>query len=655
MTRRSIRQKLILISMCTTTAALLLACVLFLCYDYVTFRDSDLQALDTLATTVGAGSAAAVSFQDPTSAREALEALAGHKNVLWARVHTLDGAEFVTYARAGVAPGPAQALPAPGSYFDWDAIDVVQPITGGGERVGTIVLHASRDAQRARMNRFGLTAAAIIVTAWAVGFLITSRLQALVSGPVLRLADAASRVSRNRDYGIRVARTSDDEVGALVTSFNEMLAQIQRQDSDLRRHQETLEAQVASRTVELTAVNADLAASRDRAEQASRAKSEFLANMSHEIRTPMNGVLGMIDLTLDAQLPAAQREQLEVARASAESLVTLVNDILDLSKIEAGRLELDETAFDLREAVEDAVRTVAVGARMKELALECRVDDGGAPQVRGDRGRLRQVLINLVGNAIKFTDEGRVEIDVRAVWQADGQGVLHGAVRDTGVGIPADKQALIFEAFSQADGSTTRRYGGTGLGLTISARLVALMSGDLRVESSEGDGSTFSFTARIGRAGLPARGAAATRVDGASPPPQRLKVLVVEDHPVNQRVARGLLVKAGHDVHIANDGQEALTALTQQTYDLLFMDMQMPIMSGLDAMSAIRSRERESGGHLPIIALTAHAIDGDRERFMAAGADGYVSKPIAQSVLLLEIDRVMRSTAAARPSVIRSA
>jgi signal transduction histidine kinase/ActR/RegA family two-component response regulator len=650
MTRRSIRQKLILVSMCTTTAALLLACVLFLRYDYVTFRDSDLKALDTLATTVGAGSAAAVSFQDEGSALEALQTLAGHANVRWARVHTIDGAVFATYARPGVVPGPAATpLPAAGSHLGWDTIDVVQPVTGGGERVGTIVLHASREAQQARMNRFGLTAAAIIVTSWAAAFLITSRLQALVSGPVLRLADAAGRVSRDRDYGIRVARTSDDEVGVLVTSFNEMLGQIQRRDADLRRHQETLEAQVAARTVELTAVNADLAGSRDRAEQASRAKSEFLANMSHEIRTPMNGVLGMIDLALDADLPAAQREQLEVARASAESLVTLVNDILDLSKIEAGRLELDETVFDLREAVNDAVRTVAVGARVKDLVLECRIDDGGSPRLRGDQGRLRQVLINLIGNAIKFTDEGRIEVDVRALWHDDGQGVLHGVVRDTGIGIPADKQALIFEAFSQADGSTTRRYGGTGLGLTISARLLALMSGDLRVVSSEGEGSTFSFTARIGRAAAPVRAAAPSRTDVASPPSRRLRVLVVEDHPVNQRVARGLLGRAGHDVHIANDGQEALAALTQASYDLLFMDMQMPIMSGLDAMSAIRSRERESGGHVPIIALTAHAIDGDRERFLAAGADGYVSKPIAQSALLLEIDRVMTATAAWPP------
>jgi signal transduction histidine kinase/ActR/RegA family two-component response regulator len=646
MQRASLKRQLILISMCTTTAALLVACTLFLCYDYVTFRDSDLASLDTLATTVGAGTAAAVSFGDVPTAQEALDALAGHVHVQTARVYTDQGIVFAEYRRAGAAAVPASwgTSPALGQHITWQTLEAVQPIAVAGEPIGTIAIQASRQGQHARMQRFAAMAAAIILTSWIVAFLITSRLQQLVSGPVVRLADAAARVSRDRNYGIRVARTSDDEVGALVTSFNDMLAQIQQQDEDLRRHHATLEAQVAARTAELSATNADLARSRDRAEHASRAKSEFLANMSHEIRTPMNGVIGMIDLTLDSAIPDAQREQLEIARTSAEALLTIVNDILDLSKIEAGRVDLDETTFDVADAVEDAIRTVSVGARAKGLALEWQVDPDGPSRVRADRGRLRQVLINLVSNAVKFTFEGRVQVEVRVQPGPAGTGVLQGAVRDTGIGIPLDKQALIFEAFSQADGSTTRRYGGTGLGLTISARLLSLMGGDLRVESTEGAGSTFRFSARVGVPPAPARleaPHAGTSVRPALPSSTALHVLLVEDNAVNQRVALGFLARAGHRVAVATNGREALDALALARYDLVFMDMQMPVMGGLDAIAAIRAAERDGPERQPIIALTAYAIDGDREQFLAAGADGYVSKPIAPARLFEEIDRVM--------------
>ncbi len=655
--RRSVKQKLTLISMCATAVALLLACALFLAYDYATFRDQELRALDTLATTIGAGSTAALSFDDPETAHEALASLASHPGIVFARVHTPDGRLFAAYAPEGASDVPEMAAPASGEYVTWDYLETVQPIMLADERIGDIVVRASRDAQHSRIRRFAGVAVAIIVTAWIAAFALTSRLQRLISEPLLSLARAAARVSQERDYSIRVVPKSNDEVGDLVARFNQMLEQIQHQDEQLRRHRATLEKQVALRTAELTKANRDLALSRDRAEEANRAKSQFLANVSHEIRTPMNGVIGMIDLTLDSTLTPDQREQLLIVKSSAESLVHIVNDILDLSKIEAGRLDLDATSFVVREVVQDAVRTASVGARGKGLAVECDIDESVASGVTADAGRLRQVIINLVGNAVKFTERGSVRIKVWIERDAEGQPFLYGSVSDTGIGIAADKQGLIFEAFAQADGSTTRRFGGTGLGLTISARLLSLMGGRLWVDSVEGEGSTFHFNMRVvlpqdqaAAAGEPIGGvAAAAGAAQAAPAGARraLRVLLVEDNIVNQRVARGVLVKAGHQVWIASNGREALDALAGNTFDLVLMDMQMPIMGGLDAITAIRAEERRRGGRLPIIAVTAHALEGDREQFIAAGADGYVSKPITMARLVSEIEAVLQTASPA--------
>jgi signal transduction histidine kinase/CheY-like chemotaxis protein len=772
---RSIRQTLSAVSVATTITALLIAGVTFGIHDYVSFGRQQLCDLSSLGDMVAASSTAALSFGDAKSAAETLQTLSA-RDVTRAMLVDTNGRIFAEYQRADVAgaAGDSQA-PRLDTTVSADRVVATRAVALQGEPLGLLALESDRKAQSARAARFAITMSVILVGSLCVALFFSRRQQHLITLPILRLADTTHRVTTERDYGIRAEGGRGDEVGVLISGFNEMIAHIQQQDEQLRAHQAGLEKEVAARTAELVAA-------RDKAMEASRAKSEFLANMSHEIRTPMNGIIGMTELALDTPLTQAQREYLSTVKSSAVSLLVILNDILDFSKIESRKLELERVPFPIREVLSHAVKPLGVKADQKGLELLIDIAPNVPDGLIGDPVRLQQVVANLVNNAIKFTEVGQVLLEVHEERRAGRLTQLHFQVKDTGIGIPPEKHSLIFEPFSQADGSTTRKFGGTGLGLTISSTLVKLMGGRIWVESTPGQGSIFHFTAGFDTTELAAKprtvdsrlsqvpvlvvddnetnrrilhaqltrwqmmptvvdnGPETLRVltaasktgnpfalvvldanmpemdgfavakaiaerddlrgvpimmltssgdhgdaarsrelgmsaylskpieaealyaaickvlnqtafaavpDAAAPATARaersLQVLLAEDNVVNQRVAVGLLERRGHRVTVANNGREAIDALAAETFDVVLMDVQMPVLGGFEATAAIRESERGTSARIRIIAMTAHAMTGDRERCLAAGMDGYLSKPISPAMLYTTIEDVAAS------------
>ena len=782
----TIDRKLMAIMMLTVGIALVAACLTFVVSDALATYRSVKSELSTLAGIVANNSVGALDFDDAAVARETLASLASNEGITSGCLVDRDGGVLARYTRRGGeadcrSPGDASSEP----RFEAGRIVIRRPVVFKNETLGALVLRADLSRLRARVAPYLIGTLLALGVSSALALALSSRLKNLITAPILQLVGAVHEVSGSQRYATRVSVSSRDEIGQLMGGFNEMLEQIELRDAALTRAHDELEDRVAQRTAELEVA-------RDAAQDASRAKSEFLANMSHEIRTPLNAVMGLTDVLLGTRLDERQTDFLVTVRDSADALLSVLNDILDFSKIEAGKLDLERVHFDIHDTVDDTLTALALRAEAKGLELACYVDPALPTPLLGDPGRLRQILSNLVSNAVKFTEVGEVVVRVMADGPVEGSARLRFTVRDTGIGIPPEKLERLFDPFEQADTSTTRRYGGTGLGLSISRQLAEMMDGEIGAESTPGAGSTFHFTARfdvpdrarirpaeepaplegvrvllvddndtnrtilnevtiakgmrpfaarsadeaiglldraheegdpfqlvvsdvhmpdadgfmlverirrdarlaglpvvfltsagqtgdlercealgvasrlvkpikqselyqvmtraLGVEGVPARLASAPDLPEpvASPPLATslpslppLRILLVEDSPANRKVALAMLGGMGHSFEIAANGREALDLLAQQSFDVVLMDVQMPEMDGLEATAAIRAGESGTASHVPIIAMTAHALRGDREKCLAAGMDEYVAKPIRRVQLLEALRRTV--------------
>ena len=587
------------VAMVTAVAVLLAACAVFTAEQWRSEKESWERTQQQLVSLTAPAMTRALATHDAERIRRLLSAFAVSQTVQGAVLKGPDGQSLGVYRR-----------PSPSAIHNPTLITSHNRLEFEGRTLGDLEVRRELPVGGQFMARYIAVAAALFFAAAGLSLFLGRALARRVAEPINRLGDAMREVAEDSDFGRRVEPVADDELGRLTDSFNSLLARLQANDQALRT------------------TMGELTHARDAAQAANVQKSQFLANMSHEIRTPLNGVLAMAQIMALDDLGKSQNERLQVIRKSGEALLEILNDILDVSKIEAGKLELDPIQFDLESVVRGAREGFVAVAQKKKLALELEIAPEAQGLRLGDPARLRQIVSNLISNALKFTGEGGVRIHVGGAG-VDGAEGLRISVADTGIGMPADKIPMLFQKFTQLDASTTRQFGGTGLGLSICFELARLMGGRIWAESVEGEGSTFYVEAPLPRTGEVARDDRRDDEDLPEDQGRVLRVLAAEDNPTNQMVLTTIIQIFGAELELVDNGQAAVEAWESGDYDVILMDIQMPILDGIAATREIRRIEAEQRRvRTPIVALSANAMVHQIKEYMAAGMDGHVAKPI---------------------------
>ena len=645
----SIRTKLVFLALISATVAVAITGVSMARKDIFDLREAKVERLSSQARMIAFNSTGVLSFLDQEAAEKLLHSLESEPTVELASLYDAEGKLFASYAAQGKAKADASIAPA-ACFNKYDAkgmVEVCQAITDQEQFLGTVVLRANSTDVTEKLHAGLFTILVVTLFSLAIAVILSGLLQRNISNPIAKLSQTANSITHSGNYSLRVDISGGDELGQLGDAFNKMLSQVEESKHELVEAHDELENRVEQRTAELSEeitqrekTQKELETSVIAAETANRSKSEFLANMSHEIRTPLNGILGFTDLLIRDEKATIEerRDFLHTIQSSGKHLLGLINDILDLSKIEAGQYDVEILTCQPHQIIAEVVSFLRVPAQEKGLELNCRWEGLAPATMQTDPGRFKQILTNLVGNAVKFTEKGRVDIVARLENVGHNPQLVVNIV-DTGIGIAQDKLDEIFTPFAQADNTVTRRFGGTGLGLTICRQIATALGGNVLVEIVQGEGSTFTLRVPPGSLegvemvnlstsdgiGRRKEKAVAKDFDLAG-----VELLLVEDGSTNRKLISLALRRVGVNVTEAEDGKIGSDLALAGSFDMILMDMQMPVMDGYTAARLLRDKNLT----LPIIALTAHAMKGDEKKCNEAGCSGYLTKPVDIDALI---------------------
>ncbi len=632
--------------------ALLIASLVYVIAEVFNFQRGLIERITIISDLIEDNIGPSLALDDSESAQRLLVTLHNDSAIMGAFLYQTDAvkplAQYISQHNKATLLAPIviddwKQLKTQQYHFKMNSLEFIKPLFYDNDQIGYIYIKTNLNSLYDNIFFYLKIALCVMSATIGVAFLLSIKLQQRISAPIISLANTMLQVSKAKDYSLRVVKNDADEIGSLFDCFNEMLGQIEERNDRLANYNEELEQQVVTRTMELSTANTDLHLAiedankaKDIAESASQAKSEFLAKMSHEIRTPMNGIMGMAELLICSELTKKQQKYTLTIQNSADSLLEIINEILDFSKIEAGHLKLEKIQFNLHLILGEITDFFDERAKSKGLVFYSFLSPELPTMVIGDALRLRQILSNLISNAVKFTDKGQVVISTAIIKECDNEFLIRFEIRDTGIGLAKATRGKIFESFTQEDDSTTRKYGGTGLGLTISKQLVQMMGGDIGIESQLDKGSLFWFTILFTKSELvvlPALLSVQNKIEDIHS--LDINILMAEDNLVNQDVTSYMLELIGAKVTVVEDGNLVVEALSKQNFDIILMDCHMPNMDGFDATRSVREYENNHPTRkmIPIIAVTANAMIGDRENCLASGMNDFISKPFKKQAL----------------------